>query len=335
MAKKISVLIGGVVLILLVGVSYQYVSERHDRQKIPGKLISIGDKEVHVLCKGKGSHTVILENGTWGSYPDWLDVIESAQHVARVCSYDRLGIGWSSGNGKPTNAADIVEVLKAVIEELEVDNPVVLVGFSAGGIYVRKYFEKFPTEVSGIILVDSAHEQQAVRNAYRPNDLKIVKVCAAVAWTGVVRLFGLMEENVPIAYGEQRTEEQLGIYNRTGFCSGLLEQSKGFVTELTPEYPKSLGDIPLIVIQSDRTLREQGFGDMFSDEFLDSREKEWPQMQKELAGLSSDSELWTAQDSGHSIAEEAPQIIVQAISKSVAKVQSANTNMRWMADGDG
>ena len=41
--------------------------------------------------------------------------------------------------------------------------PDVMVEHSIGGIYVRKYAELYPKEVTGIVLLDSAHEEQFSR----------------------------------------------------------------------------------------------------------------------------------------------------------------------------
>jgi pimeloyl-ACP methyl ester carboxylesterase len=38
-----------------------------------------------------------------------------------------------------------------------------MVGHSIGGIYVRKYAALYPTEVAGLVLLDSAHEEQFAR----------------------------------------------------------------------------------------------------------------------------------------------------------------------------
>ena len=44
-----------------------------------------------------------------------------------------------------------------------VPGPYVMVGHSIGGIYVRKYAARFPTEVMGLVLLDSSHEEQFTR----------------------------------------------------------------------------------------------------------------------------------------------------------------------------
>ena len=85
-----------------------------------------------------------------------------------------------------------------------------------------------------------------------------------------------------------------------------------------------MGDIPTVVIASDKTLREQGFGHLFSEEFLDSHEREWPVLQKDMVNVSNRSEFWMAKGSGHSIPVEQPEIIIKAILKLAHEARSAN-----------
>lgn len=311
------------VFIVAAGAVYQFSVENTDRKYIPGELVNLNGKQIHFYCVGEGKPTVILENGTWGSYPDWMDIMDGAKDTTRICSYDRLGIGWSSLNGGPTSAKKITDTLKSVLTKKGITHKIILVGFSAGGLYVRKYAETYPNDVAGVVLVDSAHEQQVVRNAYRPNKTQVVNLCSALSWTGLVRILGLMDSDVPSTFDSERGLAQKRVYYRSQFCSGLLEQSAGFPREFTGKPPKSLGSLPLTVISSGKTLREQGFGALFSSEFLDSHEKTWPILQKELASLSTDSEFVVAGNSGHAIAIEQPEVVIEAILTMVRRVRSA------------
>ena len=47
-----------------------------------------------------------------------------------------------------------------MLETLGLSAPLVLVGFSAGGLYVRKYAAMYPGDVAGMVLVESSHEGQ-------------------------------------------------------------------------------------------------------------------------------------------------------------------------------
>ena len=130
----------------------------------PAQLVQVGIHKMFVNCAGKEiGPAVILEAGTGDSSEVWSAVQEQVQRFARVCSYDRLGLGKSDKVAVPHTADEIVEDLHGLLHAVPVPGPYVMVGHSIGGIYVRKYAALFPTEVKGIVLLDSSHEEQFTR----------------------------------------------------------------------------------------------------------------------------------------------------------------------------
>ncbi len=68
------------------------------------------------------------------------------------------------GAGLPpsvTRTSDfVVRDLHTLLEKARVPPPYVLVGHSIGGIFVRRFATAYPSEVGGLVLVASAHEEQ-------------------------------------------------------------------------------------------------------------------------------------------------------------------------------
>jgi pimeloyl-ACP methyl ester carboxylesterase len=106
---------------------------------------------------------VILEAGTGDTSEVWSGVQKQVEKFARVCSYDRLDLGKSDKLTSPHTADEIVNDLNGLLHVALVSPPYVMVGHSIGGIYVRKYAELYPKEVTAIVLLDSAHEEQFSR----------------------------------------------------------------------------------------------------------------------------------------------------------------------------
>lgn len=125
----------------------------------PGRLVSMDGRSVHVLCSGRGTPTVILEAGASSFAIDWTLVQAETSASTRVCSYDRAGLGWSDPAPGPL-AATVVTDLQALLDSLGIEPPLVLVGASAGGLYVREYQARFPRDVAGMVLVDPASEDR-------------------------------------------------------------------------------------------------------------------------------------------------------------------------------
>ena len=135
-------------------------SSDETRESPPGKLVDIGGYQLHVNCTGKGSPTVILDAGFGCDSTAWLTVQPEIAKFARVCSYDRAGLGWSDPGPKPRTSQQIVKELHTLLAKADIRSPYVLVGHSFGGYNVRLYAGHYPDEVVGMVLVDANHHHQ-------------------------------------------------------------------------------------------------------------------------------------------------------------------------------
>jgi pimeloyl-ACP methyl ester carboxylesterase len=124
----------------------------------PGDLINIGGRRLHLYCLGAGSPTVILEAGGGAFALDWALVQPEIASTTRVCSYDRARYGWSDPSPQAETPESVAKDLHALLEAAHERPPFVLVGHSMGGIYVRIYERRFPSEVVGMVLDDPSHE---------------------------------------------------------------------------------------------------------------------------------------------------------------------------------
>jgi pimeloyl-ACP methyl ester carboxylesterase len=126
----------------------------------PGRLVDVGGRKLHVNCTGSGSPTVVLEAGASSFALDWSLVQPEIARTQRVCSYDRAGSGWSDPRPDVETPARIAVDLHAALAAAGERPPFVMVGASAGGLYVRTYQLDHPDEVVGLVLVDPATEDR-------------------------------------------------------------------------------------------------------------------------------------------------------------------------------
>ncbi|MCG8481536.1 MAG: alpha/beta hydrolase, partial [Spirochaetales bacterium] len=91
---------------------------------------------------------------------NWSAVQAEVALITRVCSYDRPGFGWSDPTDDVIYSPDVAESLHTLLNNAGETGPYILVGHSYGGIHVRNFAHLFPDDVSGIVLVDSSHDQQ-------------------------------------------------------------------------------------------------------------------------------------------------------------------------------
>jgi len=90
---------------------------------------------------------------------DLAAVAGAVESFARVVVYDRAGLGRSLPLARPSvsvTAGGVAAALHALLNKAGVAPPFILVGHSLGGLYVQMFARRYPNEVAGVILIDSA-----------------------------------------------------------------------------------------------------------------------------------------------------------------------------------
>jgi pimeloyl-ACP methyl ester carboxylesterase len=324
-ARMILWLLAAVFTLALAGATYEVAMAAGDAERYPppGRLVEVGGHRLHLHCVGEGTPTVVLISGLGGSSLLWQRVQTGAEPLTRVCAYDRAGIGWSDpGSAAPTPGAVAAE-LHALLASAAVPAPYVLVGASVGGKYARMYVAQYPQEVAGLVLVDSRHESldatltpeaQAAALAAAERDGRMYRWLGRL---GVMRLFGarLVAATSPgAAQLDHRTATLLMLHaSRPKDIDAMLAESAMMTADderLRAAPP--LGDLPLIVLAADSSLRDDG----------------WRAGQDQQARLSTNSRLVVVDQSSHFIALDQPDAVADAIAQLV-------TEPRMQARGGG
>lgn len=308
-----------VVLVLLLaaaGFLYENISEARDRRfnPMPGRLIEVGSQTMHIDCAGQGVPAVILDSGLGDSYLSWRKVQPPIAKFARVCSYDRAGIGYSDPSSQPRTARAIAEQLHALLHAAGVAPPYVLVGHSMGGFDVRLYASLYRSEVAGMVLVDASHPDQENRF---PPELKNMEA----TW---LREAEFLEFTMPF-----------GIPRLLGLCDGDPAQratecnfhsARTTVKEME-SFPASaaqaaaagtLGDLPLVVLAHDPDKPSSDLPPDLAKVTNDA----WGQMQTELSRLSTRGTLTVVKNTSHYIQLDDPGAVVQAVREVVNEAAS-------------
>src|SRR6266850_1778083 len=152
------VVLGLVLLVPMVGRSQQ-AAARSAAAPLPiGELVDVDGHRMHINCTGQGKPAVVLEAGAGAFSFDWGLVQPQVAKMTRVCSYDRAGSAWSELGPNPRTLKQRVYELHELLGNAKVPPPYVLVGHSAGGTIARLFYEKYPDEVAGIVMVECGHE---------------------------------------------------------------------------------------------------------------------------------------------------------------------------------
>ena len=122
----------------------------------PGQLVDIGGRRINLNCTGAGGPTVVLMAGIFSWSVVWYKTQPVIAQKTRVCAFDRAGYGFSDPGPRPQILSDVVDDLHAALNAGPIPGPYVLVGHSLGGIEARLYAQRWPKEVVGMVLVDTA-----------------------------------------------------------------------------------------------------------------------------------------------------------------------------------
>lgn len=118
--------------------------------------VPIGEgQEVYVRCVGEGSPTVVFESGDESSAGQWDLVLPAVGERTTACAYDRLGVDRSSPAAGCRGMTELLDVVEAVLHELRVEPPIVMVGTSGGGYLAVGYALAHPGDVAGLVLADT------------------------------------------------------------------------------------------------------------------------------------------------------------------------------------
>ena len=304
----------------------------------PGRLIDIGTHRLHISCQGTGSPAVILDAALGASSVSWTLVQPSVAGVTQACAYDRAGLGWSDAGPRPRTAGRAADELRTLLDRANVPPPYVLVGHSFGAFVQQIFAGRFPRETAGLVLLDppaaeewldpSEHDRRQMargvrlcrqgRMAARFGIARAVAMLVGIGALGPARAvvravsrggLGRQDETIlaPVWKLPTRARRPLRefwtqekFYDALGSQIGAMCESAREVQDATKA---GYGQLPLVVLSSGnsgakRKARHQA-----------------------LATTSGRGRHVIARSSGHWIALDEPQLVIDAIVDMIAAVR--------------
>jgi pimeloyl-ACP methyl ester carboxylesterase len=125
--------------------------------------ISTLDGKYSYVVAGRGKPSVVLESGLGDGMKSWSVLFPQIEGITQVFAYDRAGYGKSQNENRKRDAKTIVSELRALLRAVNILPPYLLVGHSLGGTYMEFFARNYPTEVAGVVLVDSRHSDFTTR----------------------------------------------------------------------------------------------------------------------------------------------------------------------------
>jgi pimeloyl-ACP methyl ester carboxylesterase len=262
-----------------VGAMYETVitARNQNTYAAPGSFYDVEGHRLHLHCTGTGSPTVVLENGLGSTSANWARVAGEVNRTTRVCAYDRAGQGWSDDADGPQDGRAIAADLHNLLVRADEPGPYLLVGHSAGGVYVMTYAALYPDEVAGMVLLDSmspyeftdlpgfAGEQSMMRRG--------LGVLPSLARLGAAQV---MPESVWSSLPEpEASQVQAFASSPRGMRTMRDEQSMYPTVFEQAKALRSLGSTPLVVVTATESI---------------DKHQEWTELQERLAALSTNSQ---------------------------------------------
>jgi pimeloyl-ACP methyl ester carboxylesterase len=291
-------------------------------------------REIHFVCMGAGSPTVILTAGLGEWAASWKEVQPTLARTTRACAWDRPGFGLSDASSVrqtvATTTADLEESL-----ESGPGGPYVMVGHSLGSYESLLFTDRHRDDVVGMVLVDPSppeqfadyarvapllYEQMKVTMAA---DFAKMRKCASDLRDGTVApgtpdpaeclqpvpatYPGALREAIERLRGPERLET-VASFNAT------VVESAALVVNPARNY----GDMPLIVLSATDRPPLPGVAPDLLAQFIEMINLG----HDELASLSTRGVNARVPGAPHAIQEVRPQAVIDAIVAVVAQARA-------------
>jgi pimeloyl-ACP methyl ester carboxylesterase len=231
-----------------------------------------------MLIEGKGNPIVVFEAGLGGIKKDWQKVQSEVSKFTRTVAYDRAGLDESEDFTSPRTARDRAIDLHTALQNAKLPPPYILVGQSAGGPYIRVFAHLFPEEVAGMVFVDASHED----------------------------FFDYLKANLPIDWKKYQAVIIRGLLDQE-LLPAIRDEIQSFEGDLLlarEAWP--LPNVPVISITA-----------MHHPEVSKEALQIWLFTQQAWAARFPQGKHIQADNSGHDIQNEDPDLVIDAIRKVV------------------
>ena len=273
------ILAGLIILILISGLCFRLFSSK---PVPPGELVDVNGTKLHIRAVGQKNDlpTLVLEAGAGNDTDVFHWITEGLKKNMRIVSYDREGKWFSESTKDSISSEFYANQLHQLLENSGEKPPYILVGHSMGGPYNQIFRELYPSEVEGMVFLDSSHPEQwkrlGVNGLIEDNQITEMKIFATLADMGIMGVYNKimnpksMSENLPEDC--QNRKMNLMLYSGDVYRRTLKENNINDDILLRASKTSSLDSLPVLVF----TAKEQ-YGDA----------QIWFEMQKEIKELSS------------------------------------------------
>jgi len=247
-------------------------------------------------CDGMGGPTVVLDAGLGMASDTWDYIWSDVTAFARAFRYDRAGLGQSDPGPYPRTSSLIVDELHTLLIKAKIPGPYLLAGHSFGGLNMQLYASRYSHEVVGLVLIDSSFPQ--IRS----------------------KLEALLPPETP---NENAALQEYRRYlpNVEAYSSEKIDRPTSDEQVQASEIPN---DLPLVALSSTLPLLPPDFPSDFPPDLAKLIMQRIQELAAEFVSRSSRSTHIVAENSGHFIQIDRPDLVIDAIRQIVETVQTAD-----------
>jgi pimeloyl-ACP methyl ester carboxylesterase len=298
----------------LIGWIYEQYATRRDARRFPapGQFVQVGARRLHYVCTGSGSPLVLFEVSGFSNSTSFSAARSGLARHTRVCSYDRMGIGWSDDGPSEIPVGLLADDLRRLLDTLSPREPVIVVASSIGGVTAEMFARRHPERVAGLVFLDAGNSEAVARLPERDIPLISRPACRALqaaSAIGLVRLFdpwrlrqtGESARSAAVMYGSKPW---------VMLCA-MVRAGNTTIREFA-SVPQLSRDLPVTALSAE--TREA---------FLPPAIADWVQINQPVEQLrethrrlanGSESGVWrVVPGSNHLIASSQPQAVVDAV----------------------
>ncbi len=309
-----------VILLAITTIYHAIATYLENQQPPPGKLIDVGGYHLYLWVSGSSSlPTIVLDHSLGGI--DGYFLIDELAKITRVCIYDRPGYGWSDTSPLPRTSENIVRELDRLLVNADIRPPYILIGNSFGSYNVRLYAHHFPEKVVGMVLTDGLEETGMLKMSILLQALKLfflsgflMSVCGS--FLGIIRILnnlGLFEILKPELRKFPVVQRR---YAKRSFCRSphWLTMAQEIMNLNQSSHQVAIANqfhtMPIVNIKASSFFKPSLWTKFIP---LSSANRLRDQMHLKLSNLSSNCVSLPAENSGHFVWLDRPDVIIEAV----------------------
>lgn len=308
----------------------------------PGRMFRAGTTRLYARVKGEGYPAIVIEPGLGSPGAEWWLIQDELARMTTVITYDRAGYGWSHPGRLPRTSFQVVDELSSMLEHAGLNGPLILVGHSQGGLYAQLFGRLHPERIAGAVFLDPvssnhgrfrAELKPSVYEASRIDVLPYARIPAVVRTSGLLRICRHLIETrllthqatLPATIREVIWQH----FTLPKAYRAIVSEHQQNSTPSNSSEVRNAGTFPAVPLKviyhaPRRMVRDlQRYRGLQRDD-AEKVEQIWQQLARAYLRLSPQSEWVVAQDSGHYVHIDRPELVVDEIRRLVLLVRQSS-----------